>query len=136
MDSGENPDSRTCSGCQEGPDSQQILALPILQGVLTVVIKLFNPERVRDYRCDQCLALPTLDSPAISQRFLLSLPRFLRVNITSALTSQRLPEDFHKHGPLWEFERLKLSQLSPQLQPTQASQGLYVLRAAIMLIHV
>ena len=93
------------------------------------IIKLFSPDSVSDYRCDQCQALTTLDSPAITQRFLLSLPRFLRVNITSPLTAQRLPEDSHKQGPLREFERLNLSQLTPQLQPTQ---GLYVLRAAIM----
>ncbi len=96
------------------------------------IIKLFSPDSVRDYRCDQCRAPPTGDSPATIQRLFLWLPRFLRVNVTSPPTSQRLPKDFHKHWPLREFERLDLSQLAPQRQPMQ---GHYVLRAAIMYSH-
>ena len=88
------------------------------------ITKLFNLESLSNYRCDNCCALPTADSPAILQRPLLSLPRFLRVSITSLLTSQRMQEDLHKHGPLQEFEQLNLSQLALQYQSVQ---GHYVL---------
>lgn len=93
------------------------------------ILKLLDPAMVCDYHCEQCDWQSTEECPAITQRVLLSLPRFLRVNITSPPTSEGIPEDFHQHGPLQEFERLNLSQLTPQFQPTQ---GQYVLRAAIM----
>ena len=96
------------------------------------VTKLFSPESVCGFRCDQCQTLSTVESPAIRRRSLLSYPRFLRVNVTSPLSSGRQPANFHQHGPLREFEQLNLSPLIPWLQPTQ---GQYVLRAAIMYSH-
>jgi hypothetical protein len=89
----------------------------------------FNPEEVYDYRCDLCQTQSSVDRPAIRQRVLLSLPRFLKISIIAPLTSAALPADYHQHGPLREFEELDLTQLAPQPQRKPAR---YTLRAAIM----
>jgi hypothetical protein len=93
------------------------------------ILRAFSPDNVCGYRCDQCQAQSSSDCPATRQRLLLSLPRFLRINITASLTSEALPVDFHRHGPLREYETLDLSQLTPQPLSKQAH---YTLRAAIM----
>jgi hypothetical protein len=49
------------------------------------IIKLFSPESVCGFRCDQCQTLSTVENPAIRRRSLLFSPRFLRVNVTSPL---------------------------------------------------
>ncbi len=69
------------------------------------------------------------DRPAIRQRFLLSLPLFLKNSIIAPLTSQALPADYHLHGPPRDFEELDLTQLAPQPQRKPAR---YTLRAALM----
>ncbi len=92
------------------------------------ILRAFSPDDVCDYRCDQCQAQSSSDRPATRQRLLLSLPRFLRINVTASLTSEALPVDFHRHGPLREYETLDLSQLTPQPLCKQAH---YTLRAAI-----
>ena len=93
------------------------------------LLRAFSPDDVCGYRCDQCQAQSSSDRPATRQRLLLSLPRFLRINITASLTSEALPVDFHRHGPLREYETLDLSQLTPQPLCKRAH---YTLRAAIM----
>jgi hypothetical protein len=104
--------------------------LKILERLVTILSRTISTScAVRKVYVTIAAELPTVDTLAIRHRFLLSIPRFLWVNITSPHTSKRLPEDFHKHGPLQEFEQLNLSQLTLQLQPTQ---GHYALRAAIM----
>ena len=85
-----------------------------------------SQESVCGYRCDQCQAQSSLECPATRQRFLLSLPHFLRVNVTAPLTSAALPLDFHQHGPLREYEKLDLSQLA---QHPQQALCHYTLRA-------
>ena len=59
------------------------------------IIRLFSPESVSGFRCDQCQTLSTVENPTIRRRSLLSYPRFLRVNVTSPLTSGRQLADFH-----------------------------------------
>ena len=111
-----------CRGGQKGETtgSEQGITIsadsdaPLIQHVL----KVFSPEHVCGYRCDQCQAQSSAECPAIRRRFLLSLPRFLRINITAPLASDALPMDFHQHGPLHEYEILNLSRLAPQ--PRQA----------------
>jgi hypothetical protein len=59
------------------------------------ILRAFSPDDVCGYRCDQCQAQSSSDRPATRQRLLLSLPRFLRINVTASLTSETLPVDFH-----------------------------------------
>ena len=91
------------------------------------ILKVFSPECVCGYRCDRCQVQSSAECPATRRGFLLSLPRFLRVNVTAPLASGALPMDFHQHGPLKEYDRLNLSQVAPQ-----QAQSYYILRAAIM----
>ena len=93
------------------------------------ILRAFSPEHVYDYRCDQCHDQASAERPAARHRFLLSLPRFLRVTIVAPLTSAALPIDYHRHGPLRDYEALDLSLLTPQPQSRHAH---YNLRAAIM----
>ena len=92
------------------------------------ILHYFAQENV-DYQCDSCGLRASDAHPARKQRFLLSLPRFLRITITAPRTVANLPQDHHQHGPLREYESLDLSQLAPHLTP---EQGRYTLRAAIM----
>ncbi len=78
------------------------------------IYKIFQPEQVSDYRCNCCGRHSSTEHPAVRQRFLRSLPRFLKISITAPLTSEALPPDYHRHGPLRDYEMLDLSQLIPQ----------------------
>ena len=91
--------------------------------------QIFQPEQVSDYRCDCCGRRSSSEHPAVRQRFLRSLPRFLKISITAPLTSAAQPPDYHRHGSLCDYEMLDLSPLASQPQ-RRASQ--YALRAAIM----
>jgi hypothetical protein len=73
---------------------------PLIHHISTAL----NPEEVYYYRCDLCQTQSSVDRPAIRQRVLLSLPRFLKISIIAPLTSEALPADYHLHGPLREFE--------------------------------
>ena len=116
---------RETTGSEQGLTISADSDAPLIQHIF----KVFSPERVCGYRCDQCQAQSSVECPAIRRRSLLSLPRFLRVNITAPLASDALPMDFHQHGPLHDYERLNLSRLTPQPRQVQSH---YILRAAIM----
>ena len=93
------------------------------------ILSVFDPEAVSGFLCEQCRTQSCATHPAIRRQTLLSLPRFLRINVTAPLTPDGFPMDFHQHGPFREFERLDLSRLAPSPQCEQAH---YTLRAAIM----
>ena len=93
------------------------------------ILGVFDPEAVSGFLCEQCRTQSCATHPAIRRQTLLSLPRFLRINVTAPLTPDGFPMDFHQHGPFREFERLDLSRLAPSPQCEQAH---YTLRAAIM----
>ncbi len=48
------------------------------------IYKIFQPEQVSDYRCDCCGLHSRTGHPAVRQRFLHSLPRFLKISITAS----------------------------------------------------
>jgi hypothetical protein len=93
------------------------------------ILCVFQPEAVSGFLCDKCKTKSCDKCPAVRQRSLLSLPRFLKINITAPRTPTGLPIDYHQHGPLQEYERLDLSDL---VLPPQPKPVHYTLRAAIM----
>jgi hypothetical protein len=78
------------------------------------IYKILKSEQVSDYRCNCCGRHSSTEHPAVRQRFLRSIPRFLKISITAPLTSAALLPDYHRHGPLRDYEMLDLSQLTPQ----------------------
>ena len=76
------------------------------------ILGVFQSEVVVGFRCDQCKAQSCDQCPAVRQLSILSLPRFLKINITAPHTPAGLPTDYHQHGPLQEYERLDLTDLS------------------------
>ena len=80
------------------------------ESLIRHINKIFQPEQVSDYRCDCCGRHSSSEHPAVRQRFLRSLPRFLKINITAPLTSAARPPDYHQHGPPRDYEMLDLSQ--------------------------
>jgi hypothetical protein len=99
------------------------------QSFIHHVYKIFQSEQVSYYHCDCCWRNSSADHPAMRQRSLRSLLRFLKISITAPLTSAARPPDYHHHGPPRDYEMLDLSELTPQ--PRRRSMR-YTLRAAIM----
>jgi hypothetical protein len=123
-----------CGGCMARKEIQTeecglTITLSSSESLILHIYKIFQPEQVCDYRCNCCGQHSSTEHPAVRQRFLRSLPRYLKISTTAPLTSAAQPPDYHSHGSLRDYEMLDLSQLTPQPQ-RRASQ--YALRAAIM----
>ncbi len=115
--------SRECTVCEKGIMVPVSDSRPLIHHILGA----FSLESVSDFRCERCGSQSGATRPAFRQRSLLTLPSFLRINITAPLTPEGLQQDFYQHGPLSEFDQLDLSLLAPSPQSEQAH---YVLRAA------
>jgi hypothetical protein len=98
------------------------------ESLIPHIYKIFQHEQVSDYRCDCCGQHSSTEHPAVRQRLLRSLPRFLKISTTAPLTSAALPPDYHRHGPLRDYEMLDLSQLTPQHQRRTSRDTPYVLQ--------
>ena len=89
---------------REKPERDLGIAIVVDSGASLVhhILHTFAQENV-EYQCDACGLRASDEHPARKQRFLLSLPRFLRITIKAPLTAAGLPQDHHQYGPLREY---------------------------------